>query len=286
MNLDSVLNDVGMLLASGLLLTMGFRKKEWPTARHHGADSVIHPTVVQHLRIIQLAEQAVDAIISGNVRSVEELQGLVPEIMAWLLNSLSLAHDDAEVKNKIKLLLGNTRFTANLEHLGQWHLLQTKCRVEALKLGASMQQYYVDFNLREELGEALPNAFAKVEVERSGSHCRRVVIPCDERTGTRRQDAAAGYCFERDDRNSQLYDEKCYIHFNRMIAMAIDATFQEIVKAECVASQGAYKACAIKNYPRMLNKCVADDDHGRAEFPRPCLNIDVNRNCCTFKTKK
>ena len=32
----------------------------------------------------------------------------------------------------------------------------------------------------------------------------------------------------------------------------------------------------------MMNKCLSQDDHGREAFPRPGLNLDLNRNACTF----
>ena len=36
----------------------------------------------------------------------------------------------------------------------------------------------------------------------------------------------------------------------------------------------------------MRNKCLSIDDHRFENKPRPALNIDINRNCCTFDSKE
>ena len=62
----------------------------------------------------------------------------------WLKESLPRAHDDQELKHRIKRLLGAPRFAPNLKHLGLWEDLMQDCGVKALALGQDMQQYYTE----------------------------------------------------------------------------------------------------------------------------------------------
>jgi hypothetical protein len=48
----------------------------------------------------------VDAIISGDIKSLERLAHHAPEVVSWLKRNLPLAHTDEDLKNKIKALLG------------------------------------------------------------------------------------------------------------------------------------------------------------------------------------
>jgi ankyrin repeat protein len=69
----------------------------------------------------------------------------------------------------------------------------------------------------------------------------------------------------------------------RMIAMAIDERFQKAVEAVCTNRRGAFRKTAIKGFARMKNKCISRNDHYHEPYPRPANNIDINRNCSTFK---
>jgi len=71
-----------------------------------------------------------------------------------------------------------------------------------------------------------------------------------------------------------------------MIAMAIDSAFQGVVDGVCTNTNGVFKRCTIKGFVRMKNKCISQDDHYWEAYPRPSLNIDLNRNACTFDNPK
>jgi hypothetical protein len=131
------------------------------------------------------------------------------------------------------------------------------------------------------LGESvLPNVFGKFCVGEGGL---REVIPCSANEGERRLDSTMPRSFPRRKAQSQLWSEKCYIHYMRMVAMGIDASFQKMIRQVSVRCKGIYTACPIKGYVRMTNKCLSPDDHLLEEYPRPALNVDINRNACTFK---
>jgi len=76
------------------------------------------------------------------------------------------------------------------------------------------------------------------------------------------------------------------IHMLRLISMAIDDEYQELISDTLLECGCAVKAAPIKRDARMRNKALSIDDHRFENKPRPALNIDINRNCCTFDTKE
>jgi len=229
-----------------------------------------------------MAPRALDAIISGKMTSLAQLRPHAPAVLDWLKDGLPRAHEDDDLKKQIELLLGAPRFAPNLAHLGLWDDLIEDCNKKALVLGKPMQEYFVKADLGTVLGEAaVPNKCGRFEVLHDGL---LEVVASSQEEGIRRQDAAMPFPFPRNLAFSQLWNEQCFIHCIRMIAMAIDPSFQLLVSGVCEDANGTFKGCAIKGFVRMLNKCVSHDDHYWEEFPRPSLNIDLNRNACTFET--
>ena len=80
----------------------------------------------------------------------------------------------------------------------------------------------------------------------------------------------------------QLARERVCIHVLRLVALAVDGIFQAIVEEITQANGGEFKSTAIKGHARQLNKAQAGDDHRNEPAPRPALNIDINRNACTY----
>ena len=112
-----------------------------------------------------MAMDPVDAVISGEVRSLEHLRPLAPKVVEWLKESLATAHTNHKTKQRVKLLLGAPRFAPNLEHLGLWNDLIADCKEKALALGQDMQTYFVESELGTALGqEAVPNVFGNFEI--------------------------------------------------------------------------------------------------------------------------
>jgi ankyrin repeat protein len=228
-----------------------------------------------------MAHTAVDSIISGDVTSANQLRPLAPAVLAWVQSNLLMADKDDEVNRKIKIILSTPRFVHNLPHFGLWNDFIEDCKSKALGLGQEMQRYFVEKDLGNVLGASvLPNAFGKFCIGEGGL---REVIPCNANEGERRLDSTMPISFPQLKAHSQLWSEKCYIHAIRMVAMGIDASFQQLVRKVCARSKGMYTSCRIKGFVRMMNKCLSRDDHLLEEYPRPALNIDLNRNACTFE---
>jgi ankyrin repeat protein len=111
----------------------------------------------------QLASRPVEAIINGEVHTREELVELSPKVMEWVMHALTVAHEDEHAKSTLQRLLGHEYFTSNLGYLGQWSSLKTFCEIQALAIGEQMQTYFIDCDLGQVLGAALPHAYGRLQ---------------------------------------------------------------------------------------------------------------------------
>jgi hypothetical protein len=341
-NVDSICNDVGMFMMSGSLKQLTTTATKWaattmalkntnkiksdvvPLAMH-GESCVAEDNVVELLQVARMTPDAVTAILERQVRNLGQLQQLAPEVTKWIVDNLAVAHEDAGLKKRLKMLLGNAFYVSNLKHLGLWDYLIQSCAEQALEMGQELHACYQSQHLRNTLGRTCPNTYGKVEHRRTTRSVRHrslsmlsglvqrvtltsveptlpttVVHPrpvptssttapltvskCDEDTCSKRLDAILPVAFPRDSTKSQFWDEKCYIHCIRMIAMAIDDKYQHIIERVCLQNSGEFMPTAIKNFGRMKNKCLSKDDHYSNPYPRPSQNIDINRNCSTFES--
>jgi hypothetical protein len=274
---------------------------------HHGPSSFHKKSTVAVIQVAQICDSmtsTIDAIIANKIKSLDLLRPFAPEVLRWLKEKLVVAPENEDVKAKVKQLLGAPLFIPNLDHFGLWDEFVLYCNSKALGLGLEMKQYYDDHNLSDVLGpNAVSNDFGKVKAKCEddrrgiiyGSARILSVVPCDQKEGTLRQDAVlpptkhAVLCLSPDDRvfppdpqHSHLWNEQCFIHCLRMIAIGIDCQYQEAVSEVCHSSKGQFNKAEIKGYRRMKNKTLSKDDHYFESYPRPSLNLDLNRNCCTF----
>jgi hypothetical protein len=217
------------------------------------------------------ATRVVDDVISGEIRSTEQLGRVAPQVLDWLKENLPLAHQDKDLNHRIRLLLGAPRFVPNLSYFGLWADLIKDCKAKALELGWEMQQYYTDNDLGNVLGAAAPNIFGKIQGAEGSSSAGSdllIVAPCKPEACVKRQDAALPFPFPQNPAFSQFWNEQCFIHCLRMIAMGIDLSYQDAVEEVCRSSKGHFKRTPIKGYPRMKNKCISKKDHYYEEYPR------------------
>ena len=219
----------------------------------------------------QVSVSPVKAIIAGKITSLEELSRHAPQVVSWLKQNLSLAHADKNIKNKIKAVLGAPRFTPNLEYFGLWEDLMEDCKRQALEIGRGMKTYYDTHELSVVLGEeAIPSTFGKLQM-RAGEN-QFVVERCSQGECARRQDEAMhpleSGISPQNVAHSQVWNEKCFIHVLRMVAMAIDQMFQEIVQKICEDCNGSFRKTEIKGFVRMKNKCISKEDHYYEAYPR------------------
>ncbi len=117
--------------------------------------------------VYQVSVNPVEAIIAGNITSLEELSRHAPDVVSWLKKNLSLAHTDKNIKDKIEAVLGAPRFAENLEYFGLWEDLIEDCKRQALEIGQGMKRYYDTHELCVALGEeAIPSTFHAPSRER------------------------------------------------------------------------------------------------------------------------
>jgi hypothetical protein len=224
--------------------------------------------------VYQVSVNPVKAIIAGNITSLEELSRHAPQVVLWLKQNLALTHTDENIKNTIKAVLGAPRFASNLEYFGLWKDLIEDCKRQALEIGQDMKRYYDTHDLAVVLGEkAIPNTFGKFQM-RAGEN-RFVVERCSQEECARRQDEAMhppkSGIFPQNVAHSQVWNEKCFIHVLRMVAVAIDLMYQEIVQKICEDCNGSFTNTEIKGFVRMKNKCISKEDHYNEGYPRSSL---------------
>jgi hypothetical protein len=220
---------------------------------------------------IQVSVDPVEAIIAGNITSLDELSRHAPQVVSWLKKNLSLAHTDNNIKSTVKAILGAPRFASNLEYFGLWEDLREDCKRQALEIGQGMKRYYDTHELSVVLGEkAIPSTFGKFQM-RAGEN-QFVVERCSQEECARRQDECMdppeSGIFPQNVAYSQVWNEKCFIHVLRMVAMAIDLMYQEIVKKICEDCNGSFTKTEIKGFVRMRNKCTSKEDHYYEVYPR------------------
>jgi hypothetical protein len=224
--------------------------------------------------VYQVSVNPVEAVIAGNITSLQELSRHAPQVVLWLKQNLSLAHTDKNIKNTIKAVLGAPRFASNLEYFGLWKDFIEDCKRQALEIGQDMKRYYDSHELSVVLGEeAIPSTFGKFQM-RAGEN-QFVVERCSQEECARRQDESMhspeSGIFPQNAAHSQVWNEKCFIHVLRMVAMAIDAMYQEIVKKVCKDCNGMFRNTEIKGFVRMKNKCISKGDHYYEAYPRSVL---------------
>jgi hypothetical protein len=89
----------------------------------------------------QVLVNPVEAVIAGNITSLDELSRHAPQVVSWLKTNLSLAHTDKNIKKTIQAVLGAPRFAPNLEYFGLWEELIADCKRQALEIGQEMKRY-------------------------------------------------------------------------------------------------------------------------------------------------
>lgn len=89
----------------------------------------------------QVLVNPVEAVIAGNITSLDELSRHAPQVVSWLKTNLPLAHTDKNIKKTIQAVLGAPRFAPNLEYFGLWEELIADCKRQALEIGQEMKRY-------------------------------------------------------------------------------------------------------------------------------------------------
>ena len=207
--------------------------------------------------------------------------------LEWLPDALLKAHDSKALKAQARKLLGSDE-CQDLEGVANvWEDLKKKLGKHMADLGDSLRCIYERDDLRSQLGS----------------------YPAEIRPASKRQDCEGGVPLppglaqgERNEGMSE-FDERCFIHYLRLIALAVDPAFQDAVNlclnpggnndgdifggdddeksndgdASSLIEGGQTFHGGIKGFERMANKMISREDHRYDAKPRPCQNVDINR---------
>jgi ankyrin repeat protein len=221
------------------------------------------------------AQSLCDGVFGGDD---EHRKRLIQATAEYVVRAAPYAHVSKLVKGNVRRVLGlGHTFTTNLVWAGAWDDLQSGIRAHMQKLGRPLERMFRELHLAHHLGGYDPQVPADSAAFAAEDLVQLVPAAC------------AAEHFSGNDVVAHDDMECAYIHFVRMLALALDGAFQKHVDAafedagvhlvgEGVSSGG------IKGYERMRNKMLAPEDHGRLSRPRPAHNIDVVRCLATFHT--
>jgi ankyrin repeat protein len=229
---------------------------------------------------------AVGAFIDGDVESNVgdwTLDDASKRCMPWLKAALARAHTDAALKERVKMLLGEPYFSKNLGAEGLWEDLHAFACQLALELGTGMQEYFDEHRLGDVVGSGLPNVTNALLRQKDRYEVVLLKLNPDVSSSCLRQDSVSILPFPRDESKSQFDNEKKHMHFLRMVAMGVDARFQEEVRGVCRRCNGTFRAAPIKAFGRMKIKCLSRGDYFYDAYPRSARVLDVNRNTSSFE---
>ena len=197
----------------------------------------------------------------------KELMGTTTE---YVVRVAPYAFVSRLAKRNVRRLLGlGPEYTLNLVWGGCWKSLQDGVRAKMHAMGAQLDRTYRRLKLREQLGH-FPQVHRQV----------RQYVPAQ---------CSADKFADKDNVVANNDLECIYIHFLRLLALALNATFQarvaEVIQlAGIQLVGGAVRSVTIKSYERMWTKLNSWNDHWNLAKPRPQHNLDVMRCLLTFRT--
>jgi ankyrin repeat protein len=207
----------------------------------------------------------------------------------FVVRAAPYAHVSKLAKANVRRVLGLGHcFTTNLAWAGAWDELQGGIRAHMRQLGGPLDDVFHKLDLKRRLGDYDPQVPAATGGGGGGGDD-------DDDDDTERlmqlvPTACASVRFSGGEDLVAQDDLECtYIHFLRLLALALDDAFQKHVnmafkKADVRLVGGGVCSGGIKSYERMRNKMLAPEDHGRRTRPRPAHNVDVVRCLATFAT--
>jgi ankyrin repeat protein len=220
-------------------------------------------------------------LLNGSYSDVEVHMLLIRRTARYVVEAVPYSHASKLVKANVRRVLGTESFTLNMGIADAWDDLQDCIRARMHKLGAPLDEMFRKLHLASQLGQYDPQIAVPAAATEATSADELLVqlVPT----------ACTAEHFSGVDVASHDDLECTYIHFVRLLALALDEAFQHRVNAvlKDVGVRlvgGGVSSGGVKGYDRMRNKMLAPEDHGRLSRPRPAHNIDVVRCLATFRT--
>ena len=233
-------------------------------------------------------------------QSKAEMKATVP----YILKILPRVHANKRLKRNVRLILGlGNCFSLNLFWAGMWHPLMDGCGRVLRRLGEPLEHLYKRDDLRQRLGDFEPALHSNTTTVTTTTTTTSAMR--DHTTTARAQGVAekpiekvpsllkqyippqcgpSAFTHHFSIANEEL--EAVYIHFLRLLAIAMDDAFQRSVKDTLASANvsGSVSSGGIKSYQRMFMKMQSKNDHAKLPPPRPAHNLDVVRCLVTFDT--
>jgi hypothetical protein len=225
-----------------------------------------------------------DALIA---RDRDVAKRVAHNVVDWLVGAHAAAHGDAATKSLARLVLGIPYFATNMEAFGVWNAYKEQLQALLQALGAPLGAA-----CREQGHCATLGGFAVVEhmlVAKERARCAAVGIKYELRSDMAGlvPVPAAWEVGVGADPSERQWHERVFIHMLKMIAMALNEEYHEmmretlgpiVVSGKGVMAQNkdsSWRLAPEKGIARM--ECKRVTDHSGLNGCRPAANIDVLR---------
>lgn len=250
---------------------------------------------LDELRILPPAVEQLLLCPDENYANEFELEARVGESLPYVRKLVRYAHCDSVLKRNLVQLLGSPRFAPYLSPDG-WDDVKQVCRDVMDSTGGWLRRTYEAYELHRWLGLYDPRLAGTTTRTTAHGHPRQPLIPA----ACCRRSSSSSLSLQQHETGSteavrvrDSYNLECaFIHFLRMVAIALNSRFAEEVRKALGRVDGFHddpdddafrvQSVSVKGYERMWDKMMSIDDHLLAEFPRPAMNLDVVRCLATF----
>ena len=162
--------------------------------------------------------------------------------LAWLKLAFPLAHKDSDTKHWIKRLLAVNYFTVNMSYMQILEPLRTFCGERLLLAGAPLQALFQSDGDVRGLAELAP---PPLEAVAQVAHLRQ-------------DHPAVGLAPPPGADPTTLEGESVYIHFLRLVALALNEKFQTLVRRVVKPLGGKKPSAAIFNFSLTVHDRALD----------------------------
>ena len=214
----------------------------------------------------------------------------IVDTVKYVVEILPCAHVSARLKSNVRRILGaGSYFTTNLGWARQWDTLRAQCKKSLMALGLPLELLFKQENLRDRLGCYTP-PLSSMSVADTNSHTATATNDGHSTDTTTALQLIPSQCsgdqFQEDAYLTNLELECVYLHFLRMLALAINGAFQSKVQDVLTSAeiQHTFSAAEVKSYERMYTKMMSWSDHAQLPRPRPAHNLDVIRCLVMFES--
>lgn len=201
----------------------------------------------------------------------EQKEEAIRETTKWVVENIMFASSSDVLKSRIRQVVCDFNYCLSLTDAQCFVPLREACEQHLRTLGAYLHlQQFIRGNLRTILGAFKPHVADPAQAH-------QLVPPfCKIPDGLSPEQVIV----------EQVNVEATYIHFLRILALAMTKAFENSVNhlLSPLLAESRVSTHGIKGFARMYEKMLSAADHATRPFPRPQFNVDVVRCLATFNT--